>query len=98
MAQTEPPLTPWEIKQWIRSLGATRQEQIKVLQDLIRHANTDRMSAEDRVLCKDTLERLQNDVRREQGLPPLAKVIIAPRRGRGRPMRQGPSYEECAAE
>ena len=72
--QTEPPLQPEEIEAWVEGLGTTRTARIVLLKELIRYANGDRMTAEDRVICVNALHRLQQEERKAQGLPPLAII------------------------
>ena len=74
LKQTEPPLQPEEIEAWLDGLGTTRAARIVLLKELIRYANGDHMSAEDRVICVDALHRLQQEERKAQGLPPLAII------------------------
>ena len=55
-------MTPAEIRDWIEMLGSTRQVQIAVLKDLLRHATGDEMSSEDRTICTIALRILGRDV------------------------------------
>lgn len=65
-----------EIKDWIASLPyhqtlksrpcRNNNERITVLLDLLRHANEDGMSLEDRVICSEALRYLELEVRNGQ--------------------------------
>ena len=66
-------MTEQEIKAWLRLIGRTDADRIRSIRELLRHANEDRMSAEDRTICRQTLTRL------EQGLSPnfrLQKLLV----------------------
>lgn len=59
-------MTEQEQLEWVRMLGRTKAQQAAVIFDLLRHANQDRMSAEDRAICRKHLARLN----REMGVDP----------------------------
>lgn len=48
-----------EIWGWLGMLGKTGRKQVEVVRDLLHHAAEDRMSAEDRVICKRALDLLE---------------------------------------
>ena len=43
---------------WARTLAPTSQSQYRIIADLLRHANEDHMSGEDRLICRAQLGRL----------------------------------------
>lgn len=48
-------MTPDEMQVWFRMLGKTRVRRIAAVLELLRHANSDRMSEEDRATCHRAL-------------------------------------------
>lgn len=70
----EAPLTKMEISQWLWSLGKTKIERLDVLVDLILHSRNDHMSAEDRVICLQTLEVLRAGMSDADWLMPLPDI------------------------
>jgi hypothetical protein len=49
----------WELERWLECLGISNSQRIKRLQDMLRHAAEDRMTAADHVICQKSLCRLQ---------------------------------------
>lgn len=54
-------MTEHEQRRWLATLGPTRERQIAVLCELLRHANIDEMSAADRAIARTHLERLTRE-------------------------------------
>ena len=52
-------LSQSQMLDWLDLLGKTRKEQRAVVVDLLRHAGTDRMSADDRTTCRKALKYLE---------------------------------------
>ena len=52
-------MTEPEIKAWLSTLAPTTAGRITMLAHLLRHANGDEMSPEDRTVCRTVLGRLQ---------------------------------------
>ena len=52
-------MTPKEEQTWIDNLAPTRKERLAILQDLLRHANADNMSKDDRAICIRQLALLE---------------------------------------
>ena len=52
-------MTEPEIKAWLSTLAPTTAGRIQMLAHLLRHANGDEMSPEDRTICRTVLGRLQ---------------------------------------
>lgn len=48
-----------EVAEWVLSLGATVDERIAVLEDLLNNAKKDGMSPKDEILCETALSILQ---------------------------------------
>ena len=65
-----------EIKAWLSTLAPTTAGRIKMIQDLLRHANGDEMSAEDRTICTSVLLRLESG---EEIVPELREVTPRPK-------------------
>ena len=59
MTVTDAKMTEPEIKDWLSTLAPTTAGRIKMIADLLRHANGDGMSPEDRTICRTVLGRLQ---------------------------------------
>lgn len=55
----EPPLTDAEVAAWVNALAPTDTERLVVLRSLLRYANQDQMSKDDREICKKEIRRLQ---------------------------------------
>ena len=53
-------MTEPEIKAWLSTLSPTTAGRIKTIADLLRHANGDEMTVEDRTICRVVLGRLQS--------------------------------------
>ena len=47
-----------EIRGWLRLMGDTRAQQLARVRDLLVHANGDRMTLEDRIVCRRALQIL----------------------------------------
>ena len=69
------PMTEPELKSWVSSLGHSTAERMKAIEDLLKHANGDEMSTEDRTICRKTLDRLRNG----DEIVPEVRVIQRPR-------------------
>ena len=54
-------MTEHDQRRWLATLGPTRERQIAVLRELLRHAAHDEMSAEDRAICRAQLARLEEE-------------------------------------
>lgn len=52
-------LSPAELAYWESRMGASPEEKIASIRNLLRHAAEDRMSKDDREICKTTLLRLE---------------------------------------
>lgn len=52
------PLSQAEIEDWLRLLSPTLWGKIKIIGDLLKHANEDEMSSEDHTICVTILRRL----------------------------------------
>lgn len=56
-------MTKAEIKDWVTMLGSNDRERIASIRELLHYANDDGMSAEDRTICQQELERLCQGVK-----------------------------------
>lgn len=50
--------TDEDTRTWLQLLAPDREERIWIIRQLLLHANEDRMSAEDRTICRKALEGL----------------------------------------
>jgi hypothetical protein len=57
-------MTDQEQREWVAMLGSTPHAQMAVIRELLRHASTDEMSREDRIICRVQLGRLVRDYER----------------------------------
>lgn len=57
-------MTDAEQFQWCSDLAKTPRQQRLVLIDLLRHANEDEMSADDRRICARQLQRIEREIGR----------------------------------
>lgn len=69
-------MTEPEIKAWLSTLATTTTGRITMIKDLIRHANGDEMSPEDRTICVSVLKRLEAG---EEIVPELREVTPRPK-------------------
>lgn len=46
------------MQRWLRLLAPNREGRVWVIRELLRYANVDRMSAEDRTICRQALQGL----------------------------------------
>lgn len=60
------PLSPAEISDWVEGLGASPLERAQTTADLLRHANEDGMSPDDRRICIEALTILRDSL-----IPPV---------------------------
>lgn len=51
-------MTHEEEREWVTMLGPTREDRLRVVTDLLLHANGDEMSEADRTICRRWKERL----------------------------------------
>lgn len=51
---------------WAEGLGKTVWERVRMIQELLKHANEDGMSKEDRVICVRQLARLRAETRTDR--------------------------------
>lgn len=54
----ESTMTTEEKRAWVRMLGKDTATRTAAIRSLLHHANGDRMSVEDRVICREELDRL----------------------------------------
>lgn len=64
-----------EIKAWLFTLGNSTADRIRTIENLLKHANGDEMSPEDRTICRKTLDRLRNG----EMITPEIRVVERPR-------------------
>jgi hypothetical protein len=50
-----------QLEVWAQSLARTKSDQIRIITDLLIHANEDRMSEPDRVFARAALELLRGE-------------------------------------
>ena len=51
---------------WLEEIGQNSIEQLAIVKDLLRHANEDGMSKEDRLICIEVLKVLPERAKAEQ--------------------------------
>ena len=66
-------MTASEVQSWLEVIGDCTSVRIRVIKDLILHANSDEMSEEDRAICVSTLRTLE-------ALPPDSAPHLRPKR------------------
>jgi hypothetical protein len=54
-------MTIQEQRDWVRLLGRTLDDQIRVIRDLIKNHLVDKMSYDDLVICRQQLHRLYDE-------------------------------------
>lgn len=59
-------MTDGEIRRWLDGLAPTNAQRVKVVRELLWHANSDGMSAEDRTACRRALDLITDGDRRER--------------------------------
>lgn len=52
-----------EVRRWLGFIGVTPSQQLWRVKELLAHANGDRMSHEDRWICRRALQLLEQDRR-----------------------------------
>lgn len=62
-------LTEWELRQWTQQLAPTNPERRVILKDLIRNANADKMSKDDRADCQLALKWVEANMVAELPTP-----------------------------
>ena len=71
----EAPLNDYEVEEWVTRLGINREARMKALRELLRNANGDHMTPQDRVICNRELQRLQEADWKAKGVQPPAPVV-----------------------
>lgn len=56
------PMSVKEMREWLWLLSRDKAEQFRIVTDLIRHANEDGMSIDDRVVCLYALDMLREEL------------------------------------
>ena len=62
-------LTEAELRSWVENLAPTNPARRQILKDLLRNANSDKMSLEDRQDCRKALEWVESDMVAERPTP-----------------------------
>lgn len=65
---TDPPLTDVEVKAWVAGIAKTDATRLLAIRDLLRHANEDQMSVEDREICRREIDRLMDNAVDSRGV------------------------------
>lgn len=60
-------MTGPEIDEWLEDLADTDNKRLVSLREMLRNANEDGMTAEDRVICMNALRRLNKKIFLETG-------------------------------
>jgi hypothetical protein len=61
------PLSEPELREWLEELAPSNKERRSVIIDLVRNANKDSMSLDDRIDCQRALKILDGDVPERAG-------------------------------
>ncbi len=50
-----------QVRAWAEAFGSTPAERLKVIRDMLAHANADRMDEADRAIARSALELIQRE-------------------------------------